>query len=206
MMSKLKLSVAMLGLLLMGAHVALAEAWPEACGKDAVQFKVKTGKKGQPLAAPEAGMAQVVFVEALEGDDFATGPTIRFGVDGIWVGADHGKSYFAVSVPPGTHHLCGSWQSSAKAEKSDVGVATETFSAGQVYYYQFKISRVPTGSPRRADGGAGGAGGGGAGVGNTPDMTVKLPDTIDLVAFKALTADEAAALMKSSYPSTSVAK
>lgn len=125
-----------------------ANVLPDACGSDAVSFKVKVAEatKKQPmppaLEAPEAGKAQIVFVELVDSSGiFVTTPTTRFGVDGQWVGADRGGSYFALTVTPGEHHLCANWQSEDKWESSQVGMAPLTAEAGKVYYFAAKIVR-----------------------------------------------------------------
>jgi hypothetical protein len=188
------------------AGTARAEVWPAGCGKDDVQFKVKTDKKSLVPGAPEAGKAQIIFVESVKGP-FGTAPVARFGVDGTWVGANRGTSYFVVSVDPGEHQLCASRQSAAKSEREDVGKATLHAEAGQVYYYRFKIERIEVGILKRADGGASGLGGGGGGmVGNTPNMTARDLPTTDLVDFTALSDDEARNLMNTATVSTSVPK
>jgi len=66
-------------------------------------------------------------------------PTTRIGVDGTWVGANHGNSYFSFAVDPGTHHLCASWQSLAVIGAHDTSAAAHfTAEAGQVYYFRVK--------------------------------------------------------------------
>jgi hypothetical protein len=173
-----------------------------ACGKDMVQFKVKTDKK-QPLPAdPEPGKAQVIFVEAVKGA-FGTAPTTRYAVDGGWVGANRGASYFVVSVDPGQHHLCASRQSSIKAEKENVGITDLLAGAGQVYYYEFKIVRTEIGTLKTADGGGAGAGGL---LPNTPDMTARQLPTVDSIEFTTLSDDEGRSRIKVTPLSTFVAK
>jgi hypothetical protein len=184
------------------AGTARAEVWPAGCGKGDVQFKVKTDKKSPVPGAPEAGKAQIVFVESVKGP-FGTAPVARFGVDGTWVGANRGISYFVVSVDPGEHQLCASRQSPAKSEREDVGKATVHAVAGQVYYYQFKIERIEIGFRRTADGGGAGMGGT---LPNTPDMTARDLPTTDSVDFTALTEDEWKNVVKTAALSTSVPK
>ena len=46
--------------------------------------------------------------------------TTRVGLDGIWVGANHGKSYFFVLVNPGDHHLCVAQQTMLKTSSKRV--------------------------------------------------------------------------------------
>ena len=177
---------------------ASASTWPDACGKDSIQFKVKTTKKQTEFATPEAGKALIIFSESVSGE-FASGPIARFGVDGSWVGADKGASYFAVSLTPGVHHLCAVRQSGAKSDKVDVGEVTLTAEAGNVYYYDFKITRTPIGSPKER--------GGGGLPGTTPhDMTAAEPETVDSVAFVALDETEGRHRMNVSPQSLSTAK
>jgi hypothetical protein len=177
------------------------KAWPESCGSDAVQYKVKTEKKQSPSAA-EAGKALIVFIESTEGNFFPL-PTARFGVDGNWVGADRGPSYFAYSVTPGLHKLCAARQSGIKADKDVVGVVTVNAEAGKVYYYEFKIMRTVVGSLSRGDGGGAGAGGL---LPSTPNMTAREGESVDTVSFNALSDDQVAKLMRTAPVSISTAK
>ena len=194
---KAKLMLVMLVVTLSTAIQASASTWPDACGKDSVQFKVKTVKKQDPPTAPEAGKALLVFFESVSGE-FAAGPTARFGVDGSWVGADKGTAYFAVSVTPGEHRLCAVRQSGAKSDKVNVGEMTLHAEAGNVYYYDFKITRTPIGSPKER---------GGGGLPGTPhDMTAAEPETVDSVAFTAVDETEGRHRMNVSLLSTFTAK
>ena len=108
---------------------------PDACGDDKVKFEVKTEKDQPPPAAPEAGKAQIVFVEdnahMVAAFHYAT---VRFGLDGAWAGAAYGDSYFVVPVAPGEHHLCADWE----GNKRGVGTAAFTAEAGKVYYFAAK--------------------------------------------------------------------
>jgi hypothetical protein len=133
---------------------ASATVLPESCGKDEIKFdvKVQTPPEGQPspdIAPPQAGKAQIVFIETLnsEGLHLST-PTTRFGVDGEWVGADKGDSHFAVDVTPGEHNVCVNWQSDWSDEGNKVGMDTFTAEAGKVYYYEIKIVRLPQGGKK----------------------------------------------------------
>jgi hypothetical protein len=184
------------------ASSARAAVWPAACGKDDVQFKVKTDKKQSVPGAPEAAKAQIIFIEAVKGP-FGTAPVARFGIDGTWVGANRGTSYFVVSVDPGEHQLCASRQSAAQSERQDVGKATVHAEAGQVYYYEFKIDRIEIGTRRRGDGGGAGMG---AGLPSTPDMTARDLPTMDSVDFSTLNDDDGRNLVKVASVSTSVPK
>ena len=118
-----------------------ASPLPDSCGDGKVTFDVKT-ETGQPApAAPAEGKAQIVFIED---EDGPIAPfmhvTIRFGMDGAWVGANNGNSYFALPVDPGVHHLCASWQSSLGRLKKNVHLTSFTAEPGQVYYFAAQVT------------------------------------------------------------------
>ncbi len=126
----------------------MATVLPESCGKDEIKFDVKVmmptdGQPAPPIDPPQAGKAQIVFIETLnsEGWHLST-PTTRFGVDGEWVGANKGDSHFAISVTPGEHNVCVNWQSDSSDERNKVGMDTFTAEAGKIYYYEVKVVRL----------------------------------------------------------------
>jgi hypothetical protein len=89
-----------------------------------------------PVAQPEAGKALIYVIEDIE-----RGPTMRVGLDGAWVGANKGKSYFFFSVDAGNHQLCTKWQSGVfKKTAERIGSATTfTAEAGKVYYFRIQV-------------------------------------------------------------------
>jgi len=109
------------------------------CGEASVKFDVKTDKSPHALLQPPPGQAMVYFVEDDTEFESSPKPTTRIGVDGTWVGANHGNSYFSFAVAPGAHHLCASWQSLAVIGAHDTSAAAHfTAEAGQVYYFRVK--------------------------------------------------------------------
>jgi hypothetical protein len=58
-------------------------------------------------------------------------------LDGTWAGANHGNSYFSVSVDPGEHHVCVTLQSSLVAQR--VELAHFTAVADTAYYYRTRL-------------------------------------------------------------------
>jgi len=56
------------------------------------------------------------------------------GLDGRWVGATNGNSYFYFSIAPGEHHLCASWQGKSQTR----AVAHFTAETGKVHYFAVK--------------------------------------------------------------------
>lgn len=129
------------------SHLSYARTiLPDACGDEKVKFDIKTEKNQPAPAGPAAGKAEIIFIQTNEGRDtfFTIAPT-RFGVDGAWVGANQGNSYFTLAVEPGVHHLCTVWETKAE-------VASFTAEAGQVYYYEAKTIYKATqvGTPQQA--------------------------------------------------------
>ncbi len=109
------------------------------CGTDDARFDVMANKHRHPVAQPDAEKALVYFVEDDSNYNAIFKPTIRAGLDGAWIGATHGSSYFYFSVAPGEHHLCASWQPVDAAEKSRArALAHFTAEAGHVYYFRAK--------------------------------------------------------------------
>jgi hypothetical protein len=118
---------------------------PDACGDDKTQFDVKTQKNPPAPAPPAEGKAQIVFLEQVDATEmggclgcntFAT----RLGMDGSWVGAAKGGSYFSLDIAPGEHHLCANWKSIRATRGKNVGVMSLNADAGKVYYFQVTIT------------------------------------------------------------------
>jgi len=112
-------------------------ASPAACGPENVSFKVKLDQSQHALAQPDPGKARVYFFHDA-GTSVTLGyPTVKMAMDRTWVGANHGNSYFALSVEPGEHHVCVTLQSSLVAQR----VELEHFTAEpeKVYYYRTRL-------------------------------------------------------------------
>lgn len=107
------------------------------CGLSTEMFNVQTTDQQHPVGQAEPGKALVYFFV-----DFVTAPTMRVGVDGTWVGANNGKSYFFFPVAPGEHNICAEWQSGTFKKSSErVGEAMHlTAEAGKTYYLRLNFS------------------------------------------------------------------
>jgi hypothetical protein len=141
---RLQLIVLALGGSLLAAAQARATVLPDACGDDKVKFNVDR-QKGQPAPSlASSDKAMVVFVEELDKNQPCLGcaVTTRVGVDGAWVGANQGNSYFAVTLTPGEHHVCTDWQSAFGSLKSKIGLTSFTAEAGKTYYYKIKVTMM----------------------------------------------------------------
>jgi hypothetical protein len=143
---KTMLGVLLLSVSLASAVPARATILPDACGDDKVKFDVTTQKDHAAPAAPEAGKALIVLIE---NENHMIGPfmyaTVRFGLDGSWVGANNSNSYFVLTVDPGVHHLCASWQSALGRVKKNIDVAEFTAEPGKTYYFAANVKVIPTG-------------------------------------------------------------
>ncbi len=114
------------------------------CGAANVEFNVKTNNKQRPAVPPEPGKAHVYFLQ--DDADFLSRPrpTTRFGIDGAWAGATHSSSYFYVTVDPGEHHLCASWQGFVGLGPQRREAALHfTAEAGNNYYFRAKNIAYP---------------------------------------------------------------
>jgi Protein of unknown function (DUF2846) len=123
------------------AASALAQSLPvpstAACGADNVSFKVKLDDTQHMLVQPDPGKARVYFIQDA-GTPFTLGyPTMKLALDGAWVGANHGNSYFSVSVDPGEHHVCVMLQSLLALQR--IELAHFTAEAGRIYYYRTRL-------------------------------------------------------------------
>lgn len=108
----------------------------DSCGAAGVSFRVDAATGAMP-AAPPAGKALVVFIEKDVGASFAS--TTLAGMDGHWMGATHGASWFAFAADPGVHHLCAQTHFSGWIG-GDTGAALLHFNAqaGRTYYFEAK--------------------------------------------------------------------
>ncbi len=126
--------------------IAIAEA---ACGPKNVKFDVK--QDSQPgVAQPAQGKALVYVIEDLGQCPDCLGLSnslfnnvdqalTKVGMDGAWIGANQGSSYFFVAVEPGEHHLCINWQSRLGVRSRAFAMANFTAEEGKVYYFRERL-------------------------------------------------------------------
>lgn len=143
-----KIALLFLCVSLVPATQALAKSkaiLPDGCGDDAIKFEVNLENNGPAPGLPNDGKALIVFSENIPGESKAFS-TARFGVDGAWVGATKGDSYFTLGVDPGDHNLCVSMQSAATRDKKlFTQTATLTAEAGKVYYFEAALNVIGNG-------------------------------------------------------------
>lgn len=131
------LAIFLRALPVLGQDDAAAARTAAGCGPSGEMFNVQTTDVKHPVGQAEQGKALVYFFV-----DFVGAPTMRVGVDGNWVGANNGKSYFFFQVDPGEHSVCTEWQSGTFKKSSErIGEAMHlTAEAGEIYYIRLNFS------------------------------------------------------------------
>jgi hypothetical protein len=109
-----------------------------ACGPDKVKFDVTSTAGGGPVAMPDGKALVYMVEEALANCDTNCSATVKVGLDGSWIGANHGASYFSFPVSPGEHHLCLRWQSRFWARNHLVALANFRAEEGKIYYFRIR--------------------------------------------------------------------
>jgi hypothetical protein len=183
-------------LLAVAALTVSVQAWakstvlPDSCGDDKVTFDVKIEKDQPPPPSPAEGKALIVFVQNSGARQWA--PPIRFAMDGAWVGATKGDSYFAVQVDPGEHKICTTLQPGFGKNRyiqSSVEMASITAEAGKVYYFEAAVNvvRGASGSVAPTMGANGTMSGGGSvsGGGSISFALTQLTDDVGKYRLKA---------------------
>jgi len=88
----------------------------------------------------QAGKAMIYFAHdaGIPLDHLTVGyPTTQYALDGSWVGAGHGDSWFAVAVAPGEHHMCATLPSSFVVQR--VELAHFTAEPGKSYFCRTRL-------------------------------------------------------------------
>jgi hypothetical protein len=116
--------------------ITAAEA---ACGPRDVQYDVKTDNNQHPMPVPVTDKALVYVAQEFGEIPCKSCALTKVGVDGAWVGANKGSSYFFFSVDPGEHHVCLNWQSRFEQRSRAVALANFIAEAGRVYYFRARI-------------------------------------------------------------------
>lgn len=116
--------------------IAAAQA---ACGPNNVRFDVNLDGLQHPAPPPDPDKALVYIVQEMGQEKCKGCALTKLGLDGNWVGANNGDSYFYFSTEPGEHHLCLNWQSHFGWRSKAFAMANFTAEAGRVYYFRARI-------------------------------------------------------------------
>jgi hypothetical protein len=119
---------------------------PSACGPQSARFEVKTEKGAHPVPQPPSGKALVYIVEDQRQDLRPClgncGSLTRLAMDGAWMGANRGSSYFFFFAAPGEHHLCATWEKGGKRPQDRTSLAGFTSQPGRVYYFRVRLTEI----------------------------------------------------------------
>lgn len=130
---------------------AAIESARSACGPATTSFSVKPDLLQHPMPQPDPSKALIYVIEDLgQCTDCApsrsplnygniTSAVTKVGMDGNWVGANKGNSYFFISVDPGEHHFCVNWQSRLAERSRAFAMFGLNAEAGKVYYLREKL-------------------------------------------------------------------
>jgi len=110
------------------------------CGPSNVKFDVTLNNNQHAVGQPDPGRALVYVIGVFRRPPGELGtPTIRVGLNGAWIGANHGASYLSFSVDPGEQHLCTNWQSVLKRLSDQHSLTSFTAEAGKTYYFRVQV-------------------------------------------------------------------
>lgn len=115
------------------------------CGPDQTKFDVKQTQAAIPDLA--TGKARLYLVAVMPQTAFTT---MRFGVDGQWVGATHGTSYTYVDLDPGEHHTCVSAQTRFLPGERGTQLYGLHLEAGKTYFLRIRVLGSGDGPPPAA--------------------------------------------------------
>lgn len=143
-----KLGVFLLSILLTGSvseGFAGSNGLPQSCGPNDVSFTVSKPKSAPPAAS--ADKATLVVVQRV---GLCVGCSVtRVGLDGAWIGANKGKSFFAVPIEAGEHHICADWGAPLANTEARIGLTDFQADPGKTYYFETEIeTQDPNGAPR----------------------------------------------------------
>lgn len=135
----------LLTIVLLASSFAFAQDQPAiqaaqaACGPKDVKYDAKQDATQHPTPEAAADKALVYVVQEM-GEEQCKGCALtKVGLDGVWVGANQGSSYFSFAADPGERHLCLNWQSRIEELARAVALANFTAEAGKVYYFRARI-------------------------------------------------------------------
>jgi hypothetical protein len=117
---------------------AIASA-QSACGPKETSFDAKEDTTQHPTPQPDHDKALVYVIQDFGVVQCEGCALTRVGMDGAWIGANQGSSYFFFTANPGEHHLCANWQSRLEWRNKAFAMANFTAEAGQAYYFRIRI-------------------------------------------------------------------
>jgi hypothetical protein len=113
---------------------------PDACGPDIPRKQAVAPSAPATDMQPAPGKALIVFVETMEtAGSVPLNAQVRVGMDGKWIGATRGPSWFSANVDPGVRHLCVYWPSKMGPDPTRTHANSVVAEAGKVYYFRIGV-------------------------------------------------------------------
>ncbi len=125
--------------LVCGQDQAAISAAQAACGPKDVKFDAKQDPTQHRTPQPDPEKAWVYVIQDLGQVEWTDCALTKVGLDGAWVGANHGGSYFFFSAEPGERHICVNWESRLQSRSRVFGLANFDAEAGHVYYFRVRL-------------------------------------------------------------------
>lgn len=130
---KIRNRLAGAAVLLMAAAAIAQNPGARSCSPTKAKFSVRTQKGAELPSSPAAGKALLIFFET--GCKRCELPPIRYGANGVWLGATTPDSWFAAEVDPGVLSVCADWQGGFGRQPQEPRVVIFTARPGMSYYF-----------------------------------------------------------------------
>lgn len=113
---------------------------PDACGTLPVSKHAISASSVTSSLQPAPGHALIVFVQTMEtAGSVSLNAQLRVGMDGRWIAATNGQSWFAVNADPGMRHLCVYWPSKWGPDPTRTYANLVDAKPGNVYYFRIAV-------------------------------------------------------------------
>uniref|UniRef100_A0A7V4XUF6 Lipoprotein n=1 Tax=Acidobacterium capsulatum TaxID=33075 RepID=A0A7V4XUF6_9BACT len=126
---------------------ARAAKLPSSCGPMTAHPSVQLQASSKGLSPIPAGMARLVFVQQIGVCPHCG--VVRVGLDGKWIGANRGNSWFAATVRPGEQHVCVAWNAPFVRLTNRIHLTDLNAEPGKTYYLEttaltgkYQVNRV----------------------------------------------------------------
>jgi hypothetical protein len=113
---------------------AMAGKLPSACGSFGAHPSIRLQSYAKSLSPIPTGMARLVFVQQI-GICPHCG-VVRVALDGKWIGANKGDSWFAATIPPGEQHICVAWNAPFVKITNRIQLTELNAKPGKTYYLE----------------------------------------------------------------------
>jgi len=126
---------------------AKAGKLPSSCGPMGAHPSIQLQTFSRKLSPIPVGMARLVVVQQIGVCPHCG--VVRVGLNGKWIGANKGDSWFAVTIPPGKQRVCVAWNAPFVRLTDRIHLTELDAEAGKTYYLEttaltgkYEVNRV----------------------------------------------------------------